>query len=417
MKKINNLFFYLMCVYACIFPLYTHGIKKGIDINGADLFLGIIFMLYIISIIFIRDIRKRFMYGLKNFFKDPLTLLAFVLACSMFISVTYASDKKLAVSEGIRFIIYFATYFLIKYEIHWQKVKNILGCYIFSVTSFCMFGIIQRYTQIGLDKKFIGDYGYGQTIRIHSTLINPNSLGAFLILIIFPLIILTLSNKNKVKTRIMYGIITLLVMTNIIMSGSRNAIIGIGIGLMVLAIIYSRKIMSVIILMGIGAFSLPQTRHRILDIFNKRQNESRIKLWKTAMAMIKEHPLGGVGNGNYVTRYNEYVTKYPNLQYNNYKNFPTHNSYLKIQSELGIVGILSFLGLLACSIKKVYSVPKVTEDSFVKLFYTGFLASMVAFLVMNFFDNMFFIPQITMSYWMAVAIGDSIYCNSAKRFS
>lgn len=415
MKKINNLFFYLICVYVLMFPLCTHGIKKGTNLNMADIFLGIIFILYIALVLLNKDIRIRFISSIKNFYKDPLIIFAFILACVMFISTSYSLDKKLAISELIRFIVYFALYFLIKHESNCKKIKKIILCYIFSVTVVSVYGVIQRYTQIGLDKKFISNYGHGQTIRIHSTLMNPNLLGAFLILIIFPLIILTLSNKNEIKTRIMYAIITLLVMINIIMTGSRNAIIGLGVGLVVLAVIYSRKIIGYIILIGIGVFALPQTRYRILDIFNKEQNESRIKLWKTAIAMIKEHPLGGVGNGNYVTRYNEYVAKYPNLQYKSYKNFPTHNSYLKIQSELGIAGIISFLGLLACSIKKVYMVPKVTEDTFIKLFYTGFLASMVAFLAMNFFDNMFFIPQVAMSYWMIVAIGDNIYTNSVQR--
>lgn len=75
---------------------------------------------------------------------------------------------------------------------------------------------------------------------------------------------------------------------------------------------------------------LPSVRRRLLD-FKELMHNDRVKLWKMAGKMIKDHPILGVGNGNYYTLYGEYGKKYPELWYNEHINFPSHNSYLKVQ--------------------------------------------------------------------------------------
>ncbi|MFD3156170.1 O-antigen ligase family protein [Haloimpatiens sp. FM7330] len=402
---------FLICVYIIMMPLFQNKINPKIPATYGDLLLAFIFLVYLVKIIFDNRSRKKFSDGFKNFFCDALTISALILVGIMFISVSYAVDKKLALTESIRFLTYIAVYFIIKYEIDRKDLKVILSSYIISVLLVSLFGILQYFTRINWNPKFKVDYGYGAVVRIHSTFFNPNSLGAFLILAIFPLIMFTITQK---KNRIFYGAVTLIVLLNIILTGSRNALLSLSVGLIALTLIYSRKFIVLFIGGVIGAFCIPEVRHRIFDLFNKSQNESRIKLWQTAIAMIKEHPILGIGNGNYVSRYDEYVKKYPYLRYPDYHKFPTHNSYLKIQSELGIVGIISFLGVLISSLFKVKKFISKTNDKILKTFYIGFFASMVAFLFMNISDNMFFVPQIAVFYWILVAMCDNQLLNLRK---
>ena len=135
---------------------------------------------------------------------------------------------------------------------------------------------------------------------------------------------------------------------------------------------------------------------------------------KQLLMMIKEHPILGVGNGNYVTRYNEYVSKYKEFKYYDYKNYPSHNSYLKVQSELGIIGIVSFLGIVVIALFRVKKLYSTTTDNFHKAFYMGVMASMVAFLFMNLSDNLFFVPKATTYFWFLLATAEALLNNCHK---
>ena len=124
--------------------------------------------------------------------------------------------------------------------------------------------------------------------------------------------------------------------------------------------------------------------------------------------MIKDHPLFGVGNGNYVSLYDKYVEIYPQYKFYGYSKKPCHNSYLKMETELGIIGGVSFAAVLLSSLIKVKSFVDSTKNKFYKYFYTGFLASMVAFYVMNLVDNLFFTPKTTTYFWILLAVSQGM---------
>ena len=198
------------------------------------------------------------------------------------------------------------------------------------------------------------------------------------------------------------------------MTYSRNAQLGVCLGALVLCVIYSYKL--IIAFGGIGILTLfmPAVLNTVRDLPNAARNASRIKLWKTAIMMIKEHPILGVGNGNFISRYNEYVSKYKGLSYNAYKRYPAHNSYLKVESELGIVGIVSFLAVLITSLIRVKKLFTTTNDNFIKAFYMGAFASMIAFYFMNISDNLFFVPMATTYFWFLVATSESLLNSSTN---
>ncbi|MBX4265976.1 O-antigen ligase family protein [Clostridium estertheticum] len=411
MKNKYSILYFLMCVYIVIMPLIQEGTNfRGIPVS--DILLGIVIFVYLIKIISEKATRERFLYGIKDLFSSVLSISIMVLLGIMLLSTLYAAEKTLALTESARFLTYVFIFFVIKYEFNTVKlVKNLLKCYIFTAGLLSIFGIIQHFTTIGLDKKFVVHYTGYSVVKIAATMFNPNAYAAFLILIIFPVVMLTIYEKNK-KNKGMYGIISVLLFVNIIMTYSRNAQIGVCIGAVVLCVIYSYKL--IIAFGGIGIFTLfmPSVLDRVRDLPNTAENESRIKLWKTAIMMIKDHPILGVGNGNFISRYNEYVSKYKGLSYNAYKRYPAHNSYLKVESELGIVGIVSFLAVLVTSLIRVKKLFTITNDKFIKAFYMGAFASMIAFFFMNISDNLFFVPMATTYFWFLIATAESLLNSS-----
>lgn len=408
----NKLLCLVLYIYLIVQALIPTKLKFKGNLFYGDMILFIFIILYIISILVSRDARKRFKRGFKNFFKNYLSLSMFLLLIVMAISTIYAKDKGLAFSETIRFTLYIMVYFIITCEVNSKKViEKIFKIFIGTCVAVSIFGIVQYFTKIGLDKKF-DYYGKGLSVnfRIESTMDNPNSLGALLILVIFPLIVLTLYEKNK-KSKILYAILSLIVFSNIALSMSRNAWLGVLLGSLILIITYNWKGI-ILLILGLGAsLTISPVRHRLKD-FSGILNDPRRKMWKVALKMIKDNPIFGVGNGNYTTFYGGYVKRYPELKYGIYTEFPSHNSYLKVQSELGILGIVFFISLLASVLIKLKNVINFLEDGFCKAFYKGFYISAIVFLFMNIPDNLFFVPKISMYFWIIVAISQAIIYNN-----
>lgn len=421
MKTITykRILFLFICMYIFIIPFPIENINiKGLNFIGnrfLDIFLMVIVLLYLIGIIINKNIRKNFIFGIKDFFTNFTSIFMMVLFLAMIISILYARNKGLAIDESVRFLAYIILFFIIKYEFFQIKYIYVsLSTYIGTVLLYSIFGIYQYFTGALLNKKFIFTYDFGAGERIASTFGNPNSYAAFLILAIFPILMLIIHSKN-LKRRVIYSVTFLIVLCNLILTFSRNSWIGFFIGCIILCIIYSWKLLFLIIAGGIGAVFTPEIQHRIKDISDMSQNLSRIKLWKTATYMIKDHPFLGVGNGNFVEYYDQYVKNYKELFYPNYHHYPTHNSYLKVESELGIIGIGSFIGIFVAAFLSLRKLVKTTEYLFVKVFYTGFIASFIAFLFMNISDNLFFIPKVTTYFWILLALAQGAAINKKEK--
>ncbi|MDD5129948.1 MAG: O-antigen ligase family protein [Candidatus Omnitrophica bacterium] len=111
----------------------------------------------------------------------------------------------------------------------------------------------------------------------------------------------------------------------------------------------------------------------------------RLSYWQESLNLIRAHPLVGVGPGNF------------NLQLSRY----AHNSYLQILAEMGIFGLLSLIWIIL----------RVFKFSFINLkkpIYrdrlTILLASSTVFLIHNFLDFTFFLPEVSFIWWLLLGM-------------
>lgn len=407
MNKLRKIFIFILYLYVIALPLLPSKYKfKGIPLDG-DSILALLILIYLLKILIDKESRDKFLKGLKIFFRDYLNVFIFLWIFMMYISVFYAKDKSLALSETVRFTTYAVLFYIIKYDVNEKKIlDNIIKLYILVSMLIGSISIVQSFEGLGTISK-------GRLIdlnRVASTLENANNLGVFFVLIIFPLLILFIKERNKLKKSI-YLIFVLISLFNIVMSGSRNAILALIIGILSLIMMYSFKFILVLVIGGGAALFIPQTSSIIRALGTKLQDPSRIKLWEIALYIIKDHPVLGVGNGNYRTYYPEYEKKVPNLYYKAHDNFHPHSIYLKAQSELGILGLISLVGLMVSSVIKVLYFSLKVEDKFYKYFYKGFTASIIAFIFMNSIDNFFSAPKVIAYFWILLAVAESYQNN------
>jgi O-antigen ligase len=78
----------------------------------------------------------------------------------------------------------------------------------------------------------------------------------------------------------------------------------------------------------------------------------RSDLWQVASRMAEDHPLAGVGLGDFTVRSAEYVREPGSLEFVRLiaeRPHAVHNMYLQLQAELGILGLGLFLAVVvAC---------------------------------------------------------------------
>ncbi|WP_138206589.1 O-antigen ligase family protein [Haloimpatiens lingqiaonensis] len=412
MKKSSNILFYLICMYIFVLSIFPSKFNfKGIPFNG-DIILAIIILVYFIKIFISKNTMQRFINGIRDFFTKWNSLFMLLWIGMMFISIIYATDKRLALQESARISTYAVLVFIIKYEI---TKKKYLDGIIYSTTITCIIvglvGIYQYFQGLGL--KHVGKYDVVQ--RITSTIENSNNLGAYFVLIIFPFILLAIKEKNKIK-KIFFMLTVIISLLNIILSFSRNAWLALIIGYITLIFVYNFKLIYGAILGSGVALCIPTISHRLKEIGDLSQNLSRISLWEIAIKMIKDKPLLGVGNGNYRTLYIEYYKKIKRIgDYKAHEKFHPHNAYLKAQCELGIIGSVSLIGFLVTSFLKVNKFSNKINDNFYKYFYKGFTASVVAFMFMNVIDNFFSAPKVVAFFFIFLAVCHSYEYNLEEK--
>ena len=188
----------------------------------------------------------------------------------------------------------------------------------------------------------------------------------------------------------------------LIRTSSRGAWLGIIIGLIVFFYFYNKKftlLIPIILVLVISTF--PNGLSRINSLFSGEKNSSweRTKLWEGTWNMIKEHPVAGFGINTFSDNFPKYKPKdYPDLRY-------AHNSYLQMWSEIGIIGLLAFLGLIFTTLWVVFrKIKKKIKTGFLGLVLLGLVSGWISFLIQAALDTNLYSLVLITNFWFITAL-------------
>ncbi|MFA7169264.1 MAG: O-antigen ligase family protein [Candidatus Paceibacterota bacterium] len=122
---------------------------------------------------------------------------------------------------------------------------------------------------------------------------------------------------------------------------------------------------------------------------------------------ISEKFITGSGPGSAVFQIKPYVDKnYRGVQLESWQIQPTHNFFLLLFSEVGVIGFILFLGIIFYCIKysfqKIVSRETILEDKFLKV---SLISIFVGFVFIGFFDHYFWtIQQGQIIFWMVIGL-------------
>jgi O-antigen ligase len=129
--------------------------------------------------------------------------------------------------------------------------------------------------------------------------------------------------------------------------------------------------------------------------------QSRITLAQTALEIIKDHPLLGVGLNNYISAMHQYG------QIDLRNNGPTlvHNVYLLITAETGLLGGAAFVLLLAFVLINCWRVFIKSKDDTISAISIGLFSGVIALAVHALSDYAIFADsRVKTQFWLLIAI-------------
>lgn len=212
---------------------------------------------------------------------------------------------------------------------------------------------------------------------------DPNSYGGYLVISI------GMSNYlYRVKRQKKYFVSCLIELFGLMTTLSRGAVLAFIISICIVMFINRKTKL-------IGALSiitgLTSGVSFLIPFFqNDRSAMSRFDMWETAFSMFKDHPILGVGLSNYTYLFNNYGSAGV-LGYNPY----THNLYLKILVESGIIGETIFVTTCIVLLKLCFKHLQSEYASIMIIF--GVLGFLIQGMTVEFFTSNYF--------WFLVIVG------------
>lgn len=396
--KLKNLFNVILFSFIMIVPLIPMKFKIWFIPMSADFLLGGALIIVGLFCIIKKYLNKEKIF--EPFNNKSIKILSVVIALftllSLF-SITYASNKTAAISETMRFLQYVLMFYFIIIILDENTIDRCLEVFYLTMMFASIFGVAQLL--FNWSTLYTAD-GLFNTCRISSTFVNPNYWGAAVNLVIFYPLIKLIDGKSTNKKVDIFAFC--LFLFNLLFSSTRGSWIGFVIGIVLLCLIrYRSKIhyfIGIIISGIVAMLIIPSTRTRFFGLFTVKE---RFSLWKTGYYMFRDNFWKGVGNGNYLTKYESYIKKYKSLDLNRTQ-FSVHNSYIKMFAELGIFGgilfILTYIGIFNL-IFRVYKETKKYE-----IVALSFLAFGGAYLTQNLSNDLVFIPQLNVFVWIIGAL-------------
>lgn len=137
---------------------------------------------------------------------------------------------------------------------------------------------------------------------------------------------------------------------------------------------------------------MPLAQKRRAKIFTSDRMGGRIDIWLVGWELVKDNALLGVGLNNFPVRFGDYIDRAKGLTQHMRPGWDPHNTFMSVAGELGVIGLLLFLGFLAVQTRQVWPWGKTTSV-------TGLVV--VAYVVLN---GMVDTDQYRKYFWYALAL-------------
>ena len=346
--------------------------------------------------------------------RTPLMLFSLFLAGVLISGCEHSLGSKESREYLIHFIASSCIFFLTLYASESPRtIRMALLCLILGGIFTLVQGFISLYSHPL--QSYADLSGTTAMQRLSTPVGHPNFLGAFLMLLL-PLTLIPswrcLSARQNPPLKILLALIFLL---GIIFSYSRTAWMGTAFGLFIFTMLslslLQRFLLSTLLLLGLSGLlwisctptdkmSHPLLR-RISTLTNMKNDDNvieRIYAWKTAIKIIQNNPLKGIGTGNDIFR-KEYEGLLPPSAREILPH--PHQTFLHLAAVFGLPVLALFLILLGNAFFNLLSGGRDPSFLYLKI---CLLSSLCSYLLYGIFDSALFNDRVSSLLWFVLGL-------------
>lgn len=280
-----------------------------------------------------------------------------------------------------------------------------------------LYAIYQRLSGLEVNESYVDmDLNADMPSRVLSFFDNPNTFAEVLLLLLPLTLALILCSKHLFSKLLASGAF-ILGTAALGMTYGRAAWIGMACAMVVMIFLWKPKLMPVFIVLCVLAVPfLPDSIwHRILTIFDSSDSStsSRFPLFKAGLDVIVRRPLSGAGLGTaavqrYVKLLNLYHARTPFVH--------SHNIYIQVWAELGVLGFVGFVGSILWGVKRAAHTVRHCTDSAARTITCAAAAALCGSMVCGLADYLWNYPRVMCIFWFvfAVALGGAKLCGGDR---
>lgn len=344
------------------------------------------------------DRNKKLAYAPVNKY---IILFALVYLVSIVMSVRPAASFGAGLVMGL--FILFAI--VLQNAVNTEKQFNavIYGMIIAGVIV-CAYGFYQYvFNIVGTTAWWDEDKFTSISMRVYSTLGNPNVLAEYLLLIIpFSAAAFFTQKSHAGRWLVLFaGGAMVLCM---VLTMSRGGWLGLLVAAALFLVLLDRRFI-ILGMVGLIAlyFVLPDSiisRFASIGDMSDTSTSYRVSIWMGALLMLKDYWYCGIGPG--AAAFNGV---YPIYSYNAASAQHAHNLYLQITCDTGVSGIVVFVMFMFSYFRMLASAISRTREKAARMYQIAAMSSAAGFFVQALTDHAFYNYRVVLMFWTVVAIG------------
>ncbi len=334
-----------------------------------------------------------------------LMLFLFVMLISCVFSFARSSSLTVWAMYFVFIMFYFA---IINTVTTRDALYGLIRVFVISGAIVALYGVMQYVfgwttTNAWIDETMFED----ETMRVFSTLANPNVLGEYLLLVIPPAAVFFLKDKTRSLSKWVYLAVTALMFVCLILTQSRGCWLGFMVSIAIFITFYDGRWWAIIpLVLCILPFVIPETIvERLSSIGNMDDSSTsyRVYIWMGAIGMLRHYLLGGIGMGE-----DAFNQVYPFFSYNAIIAPHSHNTFLQLLVEGGIPALISFIAVIFVFLRVTHRTYKIRpKKSLSSTMLLALGAGACGFLFQSLFDYTFYNYRVMAVFFMVIGIAVS----------
>lgn len=337
---------------------------------------------------------------------DGLGMALILFLIVLLVSCVFSFARMSSLVVWAMYFIFVMFYFVIINTVRTRdQLYGLLRLFVISGALVALYGVMQYVFGWTTSNAWIDENMFEEeTMRVYSTLANPNVLGEYLLLVLPVSVVFFLKDKANTLSKWVYLAITGLVFLCLILTQSRGCWLGFMFAAAIFILFYEGRWWAFVpLVICILPFVMPQTMiERFSSIGNMDDTSTsyRVFIWMGALGMMKHYFAGGIGMGE--AAFNEV---YPFFSYNAIIAPHSHNTFLQLLVEGGIPALCMFLGVIIVLLKSAQGIYKLRDKkSFNSAMVLGLSAGICGFLLQSMFDYTFYNYRVMAVFFMLMGI-------------